>query len=86
MAAAEAMTAPHGAPMAMAGHCDTVPGPDSDGADRSIDCAIACAMLAHAGGTALKMPIPGTPAPLSLARAGLSGLHPEADPPPPRRS
>lgn len=80
MAAAEA--APHSVPMA--GHCDTMPEPDSGGADRSIDCAIACAMLAYAGGAALQGPAPGAPAPLSLVRAGLSGLHPEADPPPPR--
>lgn len=85
IAAAEATTAPHGAAMAMAGgHCDTMPKSDSGGPDRSIDCMIACAMLAHSGGTALRMPAPGAPAPLGLARAGLSGLHPEADPPPPR--
>lgn len=85
IAAAEAMTTPHGAAMAMAGgHCDTMPKPESGGADRSIDCMIACAMLAHPGSAALHIPPPGASAPLSVARAGLSGLHPEADPPPPR--
>ena len=87
MAAAEAMTMPQHAQMAMAGgHCDTMPAPEPGDADRSIDCMIACAMLAHADGPSLQAPLPTASAPLRRVPAGLSGLHPEADPPPPRRS
>ena len=86
MAAAEAMTMPHHPAMTMAaGHCDTMPASDSGDFDRSIDCMIACAMMAHAEAPALQPP-PAASAPVSVLRAGLAGLHPEADPPPPRIS
>lgn len=87
MAAAEAMTMPHHAPAAMTGgHCDTMPAPAPGDSDRSIDCMIACAMLAHLEAPDLPAPLPAVSAPTALVPAGLAGLHPEADPPPPRRS
>ena len=86
MAAAEAMTMPEHSAMAMPGHCDPMPVSDQGDADRAIDCMIACAAMADAMGPALLAPLPTVSAPVSSSRAGLSGLHPEADPPPPRLS
>ncbi len=86
MAAAEAMAAPaHGA-MTTSGHCDDAPGPGHDEANKSIDCMIACAVMAPADAPALEAAPPAA-APLEAgALAAFFGFHPEADPPPPRFS
>ena len=90
IAAAEAMTSSHEPAMAMAGHCEEMPAPGQDRSDRtheaSIDCLVACAAVA----TAESAPLAAVPAAAS-PRVGVTlpefaGLHPEADPPPPRLS
>jgi hypothetical protein len=86
MAAAEAMM-PHHQQMSMAGgHCDPMPAPDRGDEERSIDCMIACAAVTGAESPQLRAPRPAASRPVGLVLAGLSGLHPEADPPPPRLS
>ena len=90
MAAAEAATMPHGqAPTAMAGHCSDMPAPDPDEPGHgtmTIDCLVACATIATPDAPALAAILfsPATPEPGRLAL--FIGLHPEADPPPPRLS
>ncbi|HEV2866026.1 MAG TPA: hypothetical protein VGX37_05890 [Allosphingosinicella sp.] len=72
---------------AMSGHCEGMPMPAKhQPANGAIDCMIACAVVAP------------TPAPLVAAMASVRapnapvemrpyvGIHPEADPPPPRFS
>lgn len=86
MAAAEAMTMPEHSAMAMPGHCDPMPAPDPGDEERSIDCMIACAAVTGAESPQLRAPRPAASLPVGLVRTGLSGLHPEADPPPPRLS
>ena len=86
MAAAGAMTMPDHAAVAMPGHCDPMPVSDQGDADRAIDCMIACAAVTGADSPQLRAPRPAASRPVGLVRTGLSGLHPEADPPPPRLS
>ena len=86
MAAAEAMAMPHHAPAAMAGHCDDMPAPDGDEPGKAVDCMIACAVMTPSEAPALKAAPPARSMPASFAVPGFSGLHPEADPPPPRFS
>ena len=87
MAAAEAMTMPHAAPMAMAGHCDDMPQPDQDKMGKSaIDCMIACATLAAVSAPAMEMAEPEIVSPQPRAVFRFAGISLEADPPPPRFS
>jgi len=87
MAAAEAMAMPHHAPAAMAGHCDDMPAPDEDGTGKAaVDCMTACAVMTPSEAPALTASPPVRSMPASFAVPGFSGLHPEADPPPPRFS
>jgi hypothetical protein len=59
-----------------------MPSKQSDGA--SIDCTIACSVVAAmAAGIEVHPICAATPSPAPLAVA-LNGLHPESDPPPPR--
>lgn len=88
MGMAEAAAMPHHAPeMAMAGHCADMPSPAPEKSDKmAIDCAIACAGVAA---MEVAVPLPITPArvaPRPLAPTTFAGIHPEADPPPPRFS
>ncbi|HYD14525.1 MAG TPA: hypothetical protein VEC11_16890 [Allosphingosinicella sp.] len=96
---AQAMAMPANAPAAMAGHCADMPAaapaghggahkqaPQQDDERKAVDCMIACAAMTTA-------PAPFVaPAPLAEAMPGalqlssLSGIRPEADPPPPRFS
>jgi hypothetical protein len=81
--ASHAMTG-HAA-MTMAAHCAGQPMPDGDKGHRlAVDCTIACAAMAPAPSPfALPPPVlAGVPTDLPLSR--LSGIRPEADPPPPR--
>ena len=90
MAAAEAMALPHQPAAMTAGHCAEMPMPDSDGSDRphkmTIDCLSACAAMATLD-SPLVPGLVGTAAPQVAPIPLLSdGLHPQADPPPPRRA
>ena len=98
IAISQAMAAPAGAQMA--GHCAGMPAaapshhqgghhqkaPARNGEGVAVDCMIACAAMA----TAPEPFIP--PAPVQVAQVGatilssLTGIQPEADPPPPRFS
>ena len=88
VAAAEAMATAHQPAAAMAGHCQDMPAPDPDerSGKASIDCRVACAAIAtaeayvFAGGSFAASPQDGVVLP------GFAGLHPEAEPPPPRLS
>lgn len=86
MAAAEAMAPAHQAGMAMSGHCDDMPAPEGDGADRMLDCMNACAALAAVADAEM----PDRPAAAAILEsrppADAAGLNPEAEPPPPRLS
>ena len=88
IAAAEAMTMPQQPMAAMSGHCDDRPAPhhgDRTG-KASIDCLVACAAMATAEDAPLVRNIAAVSLPASFVLPLFSGLHPEADPPPPRLS
>ena len=88
VAAADAMNPHRQTAASMAGHCDDMPAPRSHRGDRphkaTIDCLIGCAAMA----TAEPAPLVGARAsvalPATFALPAFSGLHPEAEPPPPR--
>lgn len=93
MGMAEAYATPHhGAEMApgmgMAGHCADMPMPAPDKpAKTAIDCAIACAAVAALDVVAPLPFVPARAAPQPpLSPTNFAGIHPEADPPPPRFS
>lgn len=90
MAAAEAAAMPHhAAPTAMAGHCSEMPAPDQSPAERgtmAIDCLVACATIATPETPALSVVEPLVVSPAPRALTAFSGIQPEAEPPPPRRS
>lgn len=71
-----------------AGHCAGMSGQSDDPSDRpsgpSIDCMIACSCLPAAGTGIGEHATPVAMVEPPLFSAGLSGLHPESDPPPPR--
>jgi hypothetical protein len=70
--------------MAMSAHCGQ-PMPDGDKGHRmALDCMIACAAMAPAP-TSFTLPPPAlVAAPIARAAPLLSGVRPEAEPPPPR--
>jgi len=77
----------HQQPTAMTSHCAGQPAPTQDRHEKmALDCTIACAAIAVA---AAPFDLP-PPAPAAIASAApacpLSGIRPEADPPPPRRA
>ena len=94
---AQAMAAPAEAPAAMAGHCAGMPAPAGHGGrhgdapqqgdeGKAVDCMIACAAMTETPAAFLAPPLApaamaGAPLPVSL-----TGIRPEADPPPPRFS
>lgn len=98
MGLAQAMAAPAEAPRAMTGHCADMPAPAHHGGSRhgkapqpgdegkAVDCMIACAAMTTATDPFI------APAPPVEAMAGAlllsnpTGIRPEAEPPPPRRS
>ena len=96
---AQAMALPAGAPAAMAGHCADMPaaapspqrghhqnGPQKGDERMAVDCMIACAAMTEV--PAALFPPPSAPVMLTGAPlpASLTGIRPEAEPPPPRRS
>jgi hypothetical protein len=73
------------APMAMTAHCAGQPMPDGDKGHRTaVDCMIACAAMAPAPAPFALPPPALAAAPFGLKSTPLSGIRPEADPPPPR--
>jgi hypothetical protein len=90
IAAAEAMMMPHQPMAATAGHCRDMAMPAQHQGDRthkaSIDCLVACAAMATAEGFSLAQGVAPISLPGRFALPESSGLHPEADPPPPRLS
>lgn len=91
ISAAEAMAMPHDRPTAAAmpapGHCHDMPAPDEGAGDKAaIDCTIACAVMAPPGAATFEAVVAPAPAPIRGPLPVFAGLHPEADPPPPRRS
>ncbi len=92
---AQAMAAPAEAPATMAGHCAEMPAPPAGhhqkaprqgDEKKAIDCMIACAAMTTAPApfvapTPVAEARPGAPLPCSL-----TGIRPEADPPPPRNA
>ena len=94
MGIAQAMALPADAPAAMAGHCADMPDappahhrtPPQGDERKAVDCMIACAALA----TAPAPFVAPQPAPVILPGAlllsSLTGIRPEAEPPPPRFS
>jgi hypothetical protein len=81
--AAQAM-AGHG-PMAMTAHCagQLMPGGDKSH-PMAVDCMIACAAMAPAPASFALPPPTLAAAPVGLPLSLLSGIRPEAEPPPPR--
>lgn len=88
MGMAEAAAAPHhAAPAAMAGHCDDRPASAPDRPDKAaIDCMTACAAIMPAAAPRLAGTPPPAIDPGIVPPAAFHGLHPAADPPPPRAS
>lgn len=96
---AQAMAAPADAPAAMAGHCADMPaaapaphrshhrnGPQKNDERMAVDCMMACAaMTAAPSPLLLPRPAPAV-LPAAPSLASLTGIRPEAEPPPPRRS
>ena len=97
---AQAMAAPAGAPAAMADHCADMPAAapahhragDRQGEPRkgdepmAVDCMVACAAMAQAPATFVAPMAPAAALPTAPFLASLTGIRPEADPPPPRFS
>jgi len=73
-----------GATVAAANHCHGSPTAPGKADRASIDCALACAVIAPSGAaTADRLPV-ATSAPEQAVLPAFSGTRPEADPPPPR--
>ncbi len=86
-AAAEAMAMPDNMAAAMAGHCDDRPEPADHRSDKAgVDCLVACAVMTPPAAPALVAEPLLRLAPAASPLPTISGLHPEADPPPPRFS
>ncbi|MBX3560357.1 MAG: hypothetical protein KF780_00945 [Sphingomonas sp.] len=84
-----AATLHHAAPMAMAGHCEDMAAPDHGPTGKAgkaaIDCMIACAAVAPMPLSQIAlMIVPAAMPGDGGAPAAFDGLHPGADPPPPR--
>lgn len=77
----------HAAPMAMSGHCEDMPMPAPGKPSKAaVDCMIACAAVAPALPAQIVGFAPRAAALTPTALTAFRGIHPEADPPPPRRS
>ena len=92
---AQAMAAPAGAPAAMAGHCADAPAtpaghhqqaPPQEDEQKAVDCMVACAAMASAPAPFVAPAPPAAAMPGALVLSSLTGLRPEAEPPPPRFS
>jgi hypothetical protein len=73
-----------GMPAPMPAHHRQAPGPDSE--KMAVDCMIACATMAPPPAPFITPPPAETALPLVSFLSSLSGIQPEADPPPPRFS
>ena len=95
---AQAMAAPTGASV-MAGHCAEMPAapshhqgnhhqkaPAQDHEGMAVDCMIACAAMAAAPEPFVAPPPGAVALPAATFLSSLTGIQPEADPPPPRIS
>ena len=96
---AQAMAVPATAG-AMAGHCAEMPAaapahhqgtphhqaPAQDGEKMAVDCMIACAAMAAAPEPFVAPPPGAVALPVTTFLSSLTGIRPEADPPPPRFS
>jgi len=90
---AQALAAPAAAGMTMA-HCAGMPAapahhrkmPAPDGEKMAVDCMIACAAMAPAPAPFVVPPVAVVALPTTSFLQSLVGIHPEADPPPPRIS
>ena len=91
---AQAMAATPAAGMAIA-HCADMPAPASghhqkmpapDGERAMVNCMAACAAMAPPPALVVAPPPPAAALPVLSFLASLSGIQPEADPPPPRIS
>jgi hypothetical protein len=96
---AQAMAAPATAPPAMAGHCADSPAaapahhgggheqaPQQDNERRAVDCMIACAAMTTTPAPFVAPAPPAASLPGAPLLSSLTGIRPEAEPPPPRRS
>ena len=97
---AQAMAVPAEAPPAMAGHCADAPvampaqhggggheqAPQQDNEQKAVDCMIACAAMTTAPAPFVAPAPPAASLPGALLLASPTGIRPEAEPPPPRRS
>ncbi len=97
---AQAMAAPAATPPAMAGHCADAPAaapahhrgsghdqaPQQHNERTAVDCMIACAAMTTAPAPFVAPAPPATSLPDAPLLASLTGIRPEAEPPPPRRS
>lgn len=82
-----AMAMPHATGiMASSGHCPSMEGQSKDQSESSIDCMIACAAVTAASAEVANQPIFEAAAPVMPRSAGVRGLQPGFDPPPPRVS
>ena len=73
-----------GMPVPMAAHHRQAPGPDSE--KMAVDCMIACATMAPPPAPFITPPPAAETLPAISFLSSLSGIQPEADPPPPRFS
>jgi hypothetical protein len=97
---AQAMAMPEAAAAGMAGHCAGMPAaapahhqgahhrnaPQKDNERMAVDCMTACAAVAPAFAPLVTPPPPAAALPGAIFLTSLTGIRPEADPPPPRRS
>ena len=60
--------------------------PAQDNERMAVDCMIACAAMTTAPAPFVVPPAPAATLPGAPVLTSLTGIHPEADPPPPRRS
>jgi hypothetical protein len=66
------------------GHCADTGQPANDRPSSSIDCMMACSVLAGIGSELAEHPLPAATPPEAMVPKAIHGLNPEADPPPPR--
>jgi hypothetical protein len=76
----------HAMGLAAPSECGGMDQPSKQVPASSIDCTIACSVLAGGVVEVAAHPVSAAPAPSFLATLSLRGLTPESDPPPPRFS
>jgi hypothetical protein len=87
LSVAEAKAMPHHDMAKMASHCPDQPAPGGDkGGRASLDCMIACAAMISAPAAFILPSPPAQVVAATIALPILTGIRPEAEPPPPRLS